>query len=139
MASITIGVQSLLNTATYDSYTLSNASTVSTLKNFIASNASVSAAWYELYFNGQLLANANVLSSYGITANSQIRTANRIGDLPSREDRQRAKLDLATLDRTAAGNARNTYDISELPTQYSGNTIVDNANSGGLIVGRPWS
>jgi hypothetical protein len=26
-----------------------------------------------------------------------------------------------------------------LPTLYSGNTVVDNANSGGLVVGRPWT
>jgi hypothetical protein len=34
--------------------------------------------------------------------------------------------------------ARNTYDITELPTQYSGNNIVDNPNTGGLLPARPW-
>jgi len=33
---------------------------------------------------------------------------------------------------------RNIYDITQLPTQYSGNTLVDNPNAGGLIEGRPW-
>ena len=32
----------------------------------------------------------------------------------------------------------NTYDKSELPTQYSGDTLVNNANLGGLQAGRPW-
>ena len=64
--------------------------------------------------------------------------ANGISTLVSKELKQVAKLDLAATDRTADGNPRNTYDITQLPTQYSGNVIVDNPNSGGLIVGRPW-
>jgi len=35
--------------------------------------------------------------------------------------------------------ARNVYDPDRLPTQYSGYTVVDNANSGGLVQGRPWT
>jgi hypothetical protein len=34
--------------------------------------------------------------------------------------------------------ARNTYDITQLPTQYDDNGIIDNPNTGGLVVGRPW-
>lgn len=64
--------------------------------------------------------------------------ANGISTLVSKELKQVAKLDLAATDRTADGNPRNTYDITQLPTQYSGNVIVDNPNAGGLIVGRPW-
>jgi hypothetical protein len=33
----------------------------------------------------------------------------------------------------------NEYDITQLPTQYSGNNVVDNPNEGGLITGRPWA
>ena len=33
----------------------------------------------------------------------------------------------------------NTLDINLLPTKYSGNTVVDNANVGGLQAGRPWT
>lgn len=74
-------------------------------------------------------------------------SANGIAHLASREARQKAKLDLAATKRAAdAANRdnpinadlRSTYDITELPTQFSGNTIVDNANAGGLVVGRPW-
>ena len=64
--------------------------------------------------------------------------ANGISTLVSKELKQVAKLDLAATDRAADGNPRNTYDITQLPTQYSGNVIVDNPNPGGLIVGRPW-
>jgi hypothetical protein len=75
-------------------------------------------------------------------------SANGIAHLSSREARQKAKLDLASTNRAAdASNRdnptnadqRSTYDITELPTQFSGNTIVDNANDGGLQVGRPWN
>lgn len=65
--------------------------------------------------------------------------ANGISTLATKELKQVAKLDLAATDRTADGNVRDTYDITELPTQYSGNTVVDNANVGGLVAGRPWS
>lgn len=63
---------------------------------------------------------------------------NGISHLPTREDRQKAKLDLASTKRATDGNPRATYDITELPTQYDGDAIVDNPNVGGLIEGRPW-
>lgn len=66
-------------------------------------------------------------------------SANGISRLATKELRQRAKLDLAAADRAAAGNARSTYDITQLPTQYDDNDVVDNANTGGLVVGRPWT
>lgn len=64
--------------------------------------------------------------------------ANGISTLETKELRQRAKLELAATKRAAQGNARLYYDITQLPTQYDGNDIVDNENAGGLVVGRPW-
>jgi hypothetical protein len=61
------------------------------------------------------------------------------GGLADKEARQIAKLDLAATDRAADGNPRATYDITQLPTKYSGNDIVDNANPSGLVEGRPWT
>ncbi len=66
-------------------------------------------------------------------------SANGISTLATKEARQLAKLELAADKRAADGNARIVYDISELPTKYSGNTVVDNINQGGLVLGRPWS
>lgn len=63
---------------------------------------------------------------------------NGISTLPSKELKQLAKLNLASADRQADGNPRFTYDITLLPTQYSGNTIVENPHPGGLVDGRPW-
>lgn len=64
--------------------------------------------------------------------------SNGISTLSTKQAKQVAKLNLASTDRLASGNPRNTYDITQLPTQYSGNVIVDNPNAGGLITGRPW-
>ena len=66
-------------------------------------------------------------------------SANGISTLATKELRQKAKLDLAATDRAADGNARATYDITQLPTQYDDNAVVDNPNTGGLVVGRPWT
>lgn len=88
-------------------------------------------------------------------------SANGISTLSSREARQVGKLDIAQAKRRGqivsntgviSGSANsaqpfartlNTYDLSLLPTQYSGNTLVDNSNlvSGNveLVAGRPWT
>ena len=140
MASVTLTIQSLINTAVYDSYTLDNSTTVANVKAAIQSNTSVDATWYQLVYNNELMSNtAATLADYGITSNVTLLSANKIGRLNTLEDRQKAKLDLAALDRTADGNPWNVYDITELPTQYSGNTVVDNPNPGGLLEGRPWA
>lgn len=68
----------------------------------------------------------------------------------SKERKQIQKLEIAQLKRrgtpgddssVTVGYYRlgNTYDRDKLPTKYSGNTLVDNANIGGLKQGRPWS
>lgn len=86
---------------------------------------------------------------------------NGISTLSSKQAKQIAKLDIAQAKRQGkfvsntgviSGSANsaqpfartlNTYDINLLPTQYSGNTVVDNANlvSGNvaLVSGRPWT
>lgn len=63
---------------------------------------------------------------------------NGISELATKELRQKAKLDLAATKRAADGNPRATYDITQLPTQYDDNNIIDNPNVGGLVQGRPW-
>ena len=61
-------------------------------------------------------------------------SANGISTLATKELRQKAKLDLAAIDRAADGNPRATYDITKLPTQYDDNNVVDNSNiEGGVI------
>jgi len=64
--------------------------------------------------------------------------ANGISTLATKELRQKAKLDLAAANRAAVGDPRATYDITQLPTQFNSNAIINNPNAGGLVVGRPW-
>ncbi len=56
----------------------------------------------------------------------------------TKELKQIQKLEIAAATRAADSDPRTTYDITELPTQYSGNNVVDNPNVGGLQDGRPW-
>ena len=67
----------------------------------------------------------------------------RISQLPTKAERQAAKLALAAIDRAADGKLRSTYDITQLPTVYSTSSnvtadVIDNPNTGGLVYGRPW-
>jgi hypothetical protein len=67
---------------------------------------------------------------------------NGIAWLPTKEERQLAKLQLAETKRQQTGTAgyrENRYlDLTLLPTVYSGDGIVNNPNVGGLQAGRPW-
>jgi hypothetical protein len=139
MATITISVQSLLNAALYDSYTVSDGITVATLKATIDSSTGIDSSWYVLAFNGTELVDGSTLASNGIVNGSSLQIGNVIANLPTLQDRQLAKLDLAALDRTAAGNPYNVYDITELPSQYIGNVSTPNPHPTGLIEGRPWA
>lgn len=65
-------------------------------------------------------------------------SANGISTLATKEERQRAKLDLAAGNRATDNNSRSTYDMTLLPTQYNDNDVINNPNIGGLVLGRPW-
>lgn len=138
MANITITVQSLLNAAKYDSYTIDNGQTVNQLKTAIQTATGVETSWFDVVLNESIATGTSTLSSLGIVSGTQLRTHNKISRLATLELRQKSKLDLSALDRLASSNDRSTYDIAELPTQYVDDTVFDNPNSGGLIEGRPW-
>ena len=68
---------------------------------------------------------------------------NGIAHLATKRARQNAKLALAAQNRADVGNPRATVDISQLPTVYKPNdndtnNVINNPNTGGLVVGRPW-
>jgi len=75
--------------------------------------------------------------------------ANGISTQALKRTRQDQKLALANADRTArnvveAGRYTDvTADATQLPTRYhpsdNNGALVDNANTGGLKVGRPWA
>lgn len=138
MASISITVQSLLNCALYYPYTLDDTTTVGTFKTTIQTDTGIDPTWYTLSFNNVILADANTLASYSIITGSELRADNIIARLTTLQDRQLAKLNLATLDRTASGDPFNVYDINLLPSQYIGDVSTPNSHPNGLIEGRPW-
>ncbi len=71
--------------------------------------------------------------------------ANGISTLATKQAKQEAKLIQANADRAARNvvepgrYADVTADIDQLPTKYVGDTVFDNANTGGLKQGRPWA
>lgn len=131
-------VQSFLNSAITLTIVADPSTAVETLKASINTAEGVDTAIMELYYKGTLLVDGHTLSDYNIQANSYINSSNTISSLATKELRQKAKLDLAALKRATNGQARATYDITQLPTQYDDNGIIDNANTGGLVLGRPW-
>jgi hypothetical protein len=138
MANITITVQSLINTSVYNSYTIDNGQTINQLKTAINTARGFDSTWYDIVLNQSVAAGSATLVSLGIVTGTQLRTHSKISRLATKELKQKAKLDLAALDRAASGEARTIVDITELPTQYSDNSIINNPNPGGLIQGRPW-
>jgi hypothetical protein len=75
---------------------------------------------------------------------------NGISTLATKRERQEAKLALAEQDRIARNAAEpgrytdTTADATQLPTRYAigdnnTNNVTDNANAGGLLLGRPWA
>lgn len=138
MASITFTVQSLINTAVYDSYTIDNGQTINQLKTAINTARGYDSAWYDIVVDDEIATGTDTLATLGVVAGSVLRTHNKISHLGTREQRQKAKLDLAQLDREESGNARATVDLTTLPTLFDDDDIVDNANTGGLVEGRPW-
>ena len=62
-------------------------------------------------------------------------TTNQFG---SKQERQVSKLAIAGKKRSLSSRT-STLTIDNLPTKYTGNAVTDNANSGGLVDGRPWS
>lgn len=73
--------------------------------------------------------------------NGDVFIATPLQDGLTKEQKQVQKLDIAAATRAADGNARSTYDLTQLPNLYSGNNTDpdENANVGGLVVGRPWT
>ena len=129
-----------------DSVTVALTITIDQLITAIATDEGLPTEYYKI----SLLNNPNVNDTiYGdsstllndpsiniVDGDTILCTPNQTG---TKEYRQIQKLEIAAVARAADGNARSTYDITKLPTKYSGNDIVDNPNVGGLVDGRPWS
>ena len=127
-----IFVQSLLTAGKTLSLEVEPSDSVENLKAKIQDEEGIDPSLMKLYTGSTLLEDGRTLSDYNIQKDAYIKTANSISTLATKEARQTAKLDFA------AAKKGESYDINELPTKYSGNSIIDNPNTGGLQPRRPW-
>lgn len=128
-----IFVQSLLYAGKKLTLEVEPSDSIENVKSKIQDAENVDPLIMELYYNDTLLLDGQTLSDYNIQKEQYIKTSNNIAHLGTKELKQVAKLDLAAAKRGEA------YDINQLPTKYSDNTVVDNPNTGGLVDGRPWA
>lgn len=142
-------------TGIYGTVTVANDALIDVLIDAIATYEGLDTNYYHISKLGDTNANSWTYSDSATTiddpsvnitdGDTVICTPNQTG---TKEARQVQKLDIAQRKRTGglAGDstqgdyyrALNTYDRDLLPTKYSGNDVVDNANVGGLQPGRPW-
>jgi hypothetical protein len=141
LATITVYVQSYLNSATTVELSISNALTGADLKNAMNTAEGVPIAIMNMYFADELILDTDVLSEIGIADQSYIQTSNNLTEpgLWTKEERQNYKLELASLKREI-DSRRYTLDLTQLPNPYNDNVVDpdENANTGGLVEGRPW-
>ena len=150
MANINIkykGLTGLLNDLTID-----NGQTMAQLRSAIISDETLASAYYgrvSIHKNGLVKDSTDdsgtTLLNAGIVAGDIITVATERAQA-SRQLSQEMQLDIAQLKRKAGGDTSkpyyrslNDYDKTELPTQYEGDSLLDNPNSEGLLLGRPWS
>lgn len=143
MANITLTYWGL--TSVKDNVTVADNITIDQLISAIAAEEGLPVDYYKISLLNNPAINDTVFGdsstplndpSVNITNGSVILcTPNQVG---TKEDRQIQKLEIAKINRARTGRA-SIYNIDDLPTKYTGNSITDNANSGGLVDGRPWN
>ena len=148
MANIAIKYKGL--TGLHNNLTIDNGQTFAQLRTAIISDEGLTAAYYgrvSITKNGVFrdsTADASVtLATAGVVADDIITVATARPQA-SKQVQQEMTLEIAQLKKQAGGDtnkpyyrALNTYNINKLPTKYSTNTVVDNADA--LIAGRPWT
>lgn len=139
-----IQVQSFLNSATKLTVSVTSATTVAQLKTLVNAIEGVNTNIMAFYIGTTTLTTATTLGTYGITSSTFIGSSNLIATLPTKEDRQLAKLELAQLRRQSGGNTTtnyyrvyNVYDVDLLADKYVGNTTTNVSNT--LTEHRPWT
>lgn len=137
MANITVSYKGL--TGAQGTITIDDGESLDSLIADIAADESIAQTdYYRISLNRNYNINdavsgdsSNTLNSLGIvTGDEFLCTPNQSG---TKQERQRQKLDIAAAKRGVA------YDITQLPTRYVGNDVVDNANAEGLLANRPWA
>ena len=139
-------------TGLHNALTIDNGQTMAQLRTAIIADEGLNSAYYgrvSIHKNGTVvdstdsssttLVNAGIIAGDIITVSSERSQA-------SRQLSQEMQLDISQLKRQAGGDTTkayyrslNTYDKTELPTQYEADSLLNNPNSEGLLLGRPWS
>ncbi len=151
MANIAIKYKGL--TGLHNALTIDNGQTFAQLRTAIISDETLTAAYYgrvSITKNGVFYDSTDnsavTLATAGVVADDIITVATARPQA-NKQVQQEMVLDIAELKRAAGGDttkpyyrARNSYDVTELPTRYVTNTVTDNTGDGGtLTAGRPWS
>lgn len=148
MANIAIKYKGL--TGLHNNLTIDDGQTFAQLRTAIISDEGLTASYYGLVsitkngiFRDSTTDASVTLATRGIEA-GDIFTVATARPQASKQVQQEMTLKIAQLKKKAGGDtnqpyyrALNTYNINKLPTKYSGNTVVDNADA--LIAGRPWT
>ena len=150
VASINIQYKGL--TGLLSPLTIDDGQTMSQLRTAIIAAEGLTAGYYSrvsIHKNGTVVdstdSSSTTIVNAGIVAGDII-TVSGIRAQATKEASQLMMLDIAQLKKQAGGNTNapyyrplNTYDKTELPTQYEGDSLLNNPNTQGLLLGRPWS
>lgn len=132
--------------------TIDDGQTFTQLRTAIIADESLSSYYYgpvSITKNGTFYNSADdgstTLATAGVTDGDIVSCAT-VRAQTTKQRSQEMKLDLAQKKKQAGGDStknyyrtNNTYDVNQLPVKFSGDTEVDNPNTGGLEQGRPWA
>ena len=148
MANINVTYKGL--TGLHTVLTIDNGQNFGQLRTAIISDEGLTAAYYGrvsitvdgTFFDSTADA-STTLATAGLVTGSIVTVATARPQA-SKQVQQEMTLKIAQLKKKAGGDTTkpyyrtlNTYNINKLPTKYSTNTVVDNADA--LIAGRPWT
>lgn len=140
-----IQVQSFLNSATKLTVSVTTATTFAQLADLVWAAEGTTSTIMQFYVNNVEVDTSSTVGLYNLTTGSYVGSSNTIAALPTKAERQLAKLELAQLRRQAGGNtgtsyyrAFNVYDVDLLADKYTSNTSTVGTTST-LVVHRPWT
>jgi hypothetical protein len=148
MANIDIFYKGL--TGLHNALTIDDGQNFSQLRTAIISDEGLTAGYYgrvSITKNGTFYDSTDdsttTLATAGLGDNDVVVCAT-VRPQATKQAQQEMTLDIAQLKKRAGGDttkpyyrALNTYNVNNLPSKYSGDTVVDNAAA--LAAGRPWS
>lgn len=148
MANINVTYKGL--TGLHTVLTIDDGQNFGQLRTAIISDEGLTASYYGLVsitvngtFYDSTADSSTTLAAAGLVTGSIVTVATARPQA-SKQVQQEMTLKIAQLKKKAGGDSSqpyyrtlNTYNIAKLPTKYSTNTVVDNADA--LISGRPWT